>query len=229
MFPDCKVARLDLDTSRSVKAFDSIVEAFQNGDIDILIGTQMVAKGLDFENVGLVGILNADNLLYHPDFRAYERAYQLLVQVSGRTGRRAEQGKVIIQTYQPENPIFNQIRMNDYRAFFNQDMSERHAFNYPPYVKLIRLIIKHTDLNICNRAADMLANKLKLRLKNRILGPDVPSIARIQNKHIKQILVKIEISASIQQAKQIIHDEIQGVMSQRPYNTVQFQLDVDPI
>ena len=229
LFPDCKVARLDLDTSRSVKAFDSIVESFQNGDIDILIGTQMVAKGLDFENVGLVGILNADNLLYHPDFRAYERAYQLLVQVSGRTGRRAEQGKVIIQTYQLENPIFNQIRMNDYRAFFNQDMSERHAFNYPPYVKLIRLIIKHTDLNICNRAADMLANKLKLRLKNRILGPDVPSIARIQNKHIKQILVKIEISASIQQAKQIIHDEIQGVMSQRPYNTVQFQLDVDPI
>ena len=229
LFPDCRVARLDLDTSRSAKAFDSIVESFQNGDIDILIGTQMVAKGLDFENVGLVGILNADNLLYHPDFRAYERAYQLLVQVSGRTGRRAAQGKVIIQTYQPENPIFNQIKMNDYRAFFNQDMVERHAFNYPPYVKLIRIMMKHTDLNICSRAADMLANKLKLRLKNRILGPDVPSIARIQNKHIKQILVKIEISASIQQAKQIIHDEIQGVMAQRPYNTVQFQLDVDPI
>jgi primosomal protein N' (replication factor Y) len=229
LFPDYRVARLDLDTSRSAKAFDSIIGAFQNGEIDILIGTQMVAKGLDFDNVGLVGILNADNLLYHPDFRAYERAYQLLVQVSGRTGRRSEQGKVIIQTYQPENPIFNQIKMNDYRGFFNQDMTERHAFNYPPYVRLIRIIIKHTDFDICNRAADMLANKLKLRLKNRILGPDIPAIGRIQNKHIKQILVKIEISAPIHQAKQILHDEIQGVMSQRPYNTVQFQLDVDPI
>ena len=229
LFPDYNVARLDLDTSRSVKAFDTIVNDFQKGNIDILIGTQMVAKGLDFENVGLVGILNADNLLYHPDFRAYERAYQLMVQVSGRTGRRAEQGKVLIQTYQPENPIFNQIVRNDYRAFFNQDMVERHAFNYPPYVKLIRVIIKHVDFDTCNRAADMLANKLKLRLKNRILGPDVPSIGRIQNKYIKQILVKIEITAPIQQAKQIIQNEIQGVASQRPYNTVQFQLDIDPI
>ena len=229
LFPNYRVARLDLDTSRSVKAFDTIVNAFQNGEIDILIGTQMVAKGLDFENVGLVGILNADNLLYHPDFRAYERAYQLLVQVSGRTGRRAEQGKVLIQTYQPENPIFNQIVRNDYRSFFNQDMTERHAFNYPPYVKLIRVIIKHVDFDTCNRAADMLANKLRLRLKNRILGPDVPSIGRIQNKYIKQILVKIEITAPIQQAKQIIQNEIQGVASQRPYNTAQFQLDIDPI
>ncbi len=229
LFPDYSVARLDLDTSRSVKAFDTIVNDFQKGNIDILIGTQMVTKGLDFENVGLVGILNADNLLYHPDFRAYERAYQLMVQVSGRTGRRAEQGKVLIQTYQPENPIFNQIVRNDYRAFFNQDMAERHAFNYPPYVKLIRVIIKHVDFDTCNRAADMLANKLKLRLKNRILGPDVTSIGRIQNKYIKQILVKIEITAPIQQAKQIIQNEIQGVASQRPYNTVQFQLDIDPI
>ena len=229
LFPNYSVARLDLDTSRSAKAFDSIIGDFQTKKINILIGTQMVAKGLDFENVGLVGILNADNLLYHPDFRAYERAYQLLVQVSGRTGRRAEQGKVLIQTYQPENPIFNQIKMNDYRAFFNQDMSERHTFNYPPYVRLIRIIIKHTDFNTCSHAADILANKLKLRLKNRILGPDVPSIGRIQNKHIKQILAKIEITAPIQQAKQIIHDEIQGVISQRPYNTVQIQLDVDPV
>ena len=229
LFPDYSIARLDLDTSRSVKTFDSIVNAFQNGEIDILIGTQMVAKGLDFKNVGLVGILNADNLLHHPDFRAYERAYQLLVQVSGRTGRRTKQGKVLIQTYQPENPIFNQIVRNDYRAFFNQDMTERHAFNYPPYVKLIRVIIKHVDFDTCNRAADLLANKLKLQLKNRILGPDVPSIGRIQNKYIKQILVKVEISASIQQAKQIIQNEIQGVASQRPYNTAQFQLDIDPI
>ena len=229
LFPNYSVARLDLDTSRSAKAFDSIIGDFQTKKINILIGTQMVAKGLDFENVGLVGILNADNLLYHPDFRAYERAYQLLVQVSGRTGRRAEQGKVLIQTYQPENPIFNQIKMNDYRAFFNQDMSERHTFNYPPYVRLIRIIIKHTDFNTCSHAADILANKLKLRLKNRILGPDIPSVGRIQNKHIKQILAKIEITAPIQQAKQIIHDEIQGVISQRPYNTVQIQLDVDPV
>ena len=229
LFPDYTVARLDLDTSRSAKAFDSIVEAFQNGKIDILIGTQMVAKGLDFDNVGLVGILNADNLLYHPDFRAYERAYQLLIQVSGRTGRRAQQGKVLIQTYQPENPIFNQIICNDYIGFYNQDMTERHIFNYPPYVKLIRIIVRHTEFNVCSRAADSLANKLKLRLKNRVLGPDVPTIGRIQNKYIKQILVKIEISAPLHQAKQIIQDEIQGVTSQRPYNTVQIQLDIDPI
>ena len=229
LFPDYQIARLDLDTSRSAKTFDSVVQSFQQGEINILIGTQMIAKGLDFNNVGLVGILNADNLLYHPDFRAYERAYQLLTQVSGRTGRRTQQGKVLIQTYQPENPIFNQIKTNNYRAFFNQDMAERHAFHYPPYVRLIRIIIKHPDFDTCNRAADILANKLKLRLNNRILGPDKPSIGRIQNKHIKQILVKIEITAPIQQAKQIIHNEIQGVISQRPYNTVHIQLDIDPI
>lgn len=229
LFPNYRVARLDLDTSRSVKSFDSIINTFQNKEIDILIGTQIIAKGLDFENVGLVGILNADNLLHHPDFRAYERAYQLMVQVSGRTGRHTQQGKVLIQTYQPENPIFSQIVRNDYRSFFNQDMAERHTFHYPPYVKLIRIIIKHNDYTICNRASELLANKLKLRLKNRVLGPDVPSIGRIQNKYIKHILIKIEVTSPIQQAKQIIQDEIQGVSSQRPYNTAQFQLDVDPI
>ena len=229
LFPHLRVARLDLDTSRSVKAFDSIVGAFQNGEIDILIGTQMVAKGIDFENVGLVGILNADNLLYHPDFRATERAYQMLVQVSGRTGRHTNQGKVLIQTYQPEHPIFPQITRNDYKAFFSQDMLDRHAFHYPPYVKLMRIIIKHEDNTICNRTAELLANKLKIQLRSRILGPDTPSIAKIQNKYIRQILVKIEINASIQQAKEIIRNEIQGVQLQKPYNTANIQFDVDPI
>ena len=229
LFPHLRVARLDLDTSRSVKAFDSIVGAFQNGEIDILIGTQMVAKGIDFENVGLVGILNADNLLYHPDFRATERAYQMLVQVSGRTGRHTNQGKVLIQTYQPEHPIFPQIARNDYKAFFSQDMLDRHAFHYPPYVKLMRIIVKHEDNTICNRTAELLANKLKIQLRSRILGPDTPSIAKIQNKYIRQILVKIEINASIQQAKEIIRNEIQGVQLQKPYNTANIQFDVDPI
>ena len=118
---------------------------------------------------------------------------------------------------------------SDYIGFYNQDMTERHTFNYPPYVKLIRIIIRHAEFDVCSRAADSLANKLKLRLKNRVLGPDVPTIGRIQNKYIKQILVKIEISAPLHQAKQIIQDEIQGVTSQRPYNTVQIQLDIDPI
>ena len=229
LFPDLKVARLDLDTSRSVKAFDSIVGSFQNGEIDILIGTQMVAKGIDFENVGLVGILNADNLLYHPDFRATERAYQMLVQVSGRTGRRSEQGKVLIQTYQPEHPIFPQIVRNDYKAFFAQDMTDRHAFHYPPYVRLMRIMVKHEDNDTCNRTAEILANKLKIQLKSRILGPDTPSVGKIQNKYIRQILVKIEINASIQQAKEIIRNEIQGVQLQKPYNTASIQFDVDPI
>ena len=229
LFPHLRVTRLDLDTSRSVKAFDSIVGAFQNDEIDILIGTQMVAKGIDFENVGLVGILNADNLLYHPDFRATERAYQMLVQVSGRTGRHTNQGKVLIQTYQPEHPIFPQIARNDYKAFFSQDMLDRHAFHYPPYVKLMRIIIKHEDNTICNRTAELLANKLKIQLRSRILGPDTPSIAKIQNRYIRQILVKIEINASIQQAKEIIRNEIQGVQLQKPYNTANIQFDVDPI
>jgi primosomal protein N' (replication factor Y) len=229
LFPELKVARLDLDTSRSVKAFDSIVGSFQNGEIDILIGTQMVAKGIDFENVGLVGILNADNLLYHPDFRATERAYQMLVQVSGRTGRRSEQGKVLIQTYQPEHPIFPQIVKNDYKAFFAQDMTDRHAFHYPPYVRLMRIMVKHEDNDTCNRTAEILANKLKIQLKSRVLGPDTPSVGKIQNKYIRQILVKIEINASIQQAKEIIRNEIQGIQLQKPYNTASIQFDVDPI
>ncbi len=229
ILPNVSVARLDLDTSRSAKAFDSIIGAFQNREIDILIGTQIVAKGIDFENVGLVGILNADNLLYHPDFRATERAYQMLVQVSGRTGRRAEQGQVLIQTYQPEHPIFSQIIKNDYKAFFAQDLSERYTFHYPPYVRLMRLIIKHEDNNICNHTAELLASKLKIQLKNRVLGPDTPSIGKIQNKYIRQILIKIEINASIQQAKEIVKNEIQAVLMQKPYNTTNIQFDVDPI
>jgi primosomal protein N' (replication factor Y) len=229
LFPEANIARLDSDTAQNKTYETKVIKEFSQGKINIIIGTQMLAKGIDFENVGLVGILNADNLLYHPDFRATERAYQMLVQVSGRTGRRSEQGKVLIQTYQPEHPIFPQIVRNDYKAFFAQDMTDRHAFHYPPYVRLMRIMVKHEDNDTCNRTAEILVNKLKIQLKSRVLGPDTPSVGKIQNKYIRQILVKIEINASIQQAKEIIRNEIQGVQLQKPYNTASIQFDVDPI
>lgn len=228
LFPEATVARLDIDTTRSARAFDRIFQSFQSGETDILIGTQMITKGLDFDNVALVGVLNADNLLNHPDFRAYERAYQMLVQVGGRTGRKKLQGEMIIQTSQPENPIIGQIMRHDYQTFFAQQMIERHTFKYPPYYRLIRITVKHQDEHICNMAVKRLASRLRLRFGNRVLGPDVPVVGKIQNKFLKNIMIKIELTASVHRAKQIIADEITAVRSVKPESTAIFVLDIDP-
>ena len=229
LFPTQRVARMDLDTTRSKQSFARIIEAFESRSVDILVGTQMVTKGLDFEHAGLVGILNADNLLYYPDFRAHERAFQLLLQVSGRAGRQHKQGVVVLQTSSPEHPVIQQVLAGDYRAFFDKEMTERELFNYPPYCRLIQIILKHRDAQVLNRAANQLAHSLRHTFSQRVLGPDSPAISRVQNLFIKHILLKIEVAISPEQTKELV-DKLAAELMQKPeFKSLLVTLDVDPM
>ena len=229
LFPDAKVARMDLDTTRTKRSFQELIENFESQQIDILIGTQMVSKGLDFENVALIGILNADNLLFYPDFRSFERAFQLLVQVSGRAGRKKMQGEVLIQTSATEHPLMHHIMKNDYRAFFDSQMVERQQFKYPPYYRLIRIVLRHRDAQKLNKVSMQMADALRARFGNRLLGPDVPAVGRIQNMYIKHLLLKIEVSASFERAKEIIDQIMTEILTESDKKGTQIHLDVDPI
>ena len=179
-FPDTTIHRLDLDTTSRKHAHQEIISAFEDKRIDILIGTQMVTKGLDFDNVSVVGILNADSMLNFPDFRSFERAYQLMAQVSGRAGRKKKRGKVIIQTYSPDNKIIESVKKNDYRGMFNAEMSERKFFSYPPYCKLIKVTAMHADYQLTNYAARDLAILMRQQFGRHVLGPEYPTVARIR-------------------------------------------------
>ena len=180
LFPNIRVARMDLDTTQSKRSLASLLDDFELRKVDILVGTQMVTKGLDFENVGLVGILNADNLLNYPDFRSYERAFQMLVQVSGRSGRKYRRGLVMLQTSQPNHPIIKQVVANDYRAFFDMQMVERQMFNFPPYCRLIQIVLKHRKASVVNSVSRDLANILRRAFGKQVLGPDNPPVGRVQ-------------------------------------------------
>ena len=220
---------MDLDTTRSKQSFARIIEAFESRSVDILVGTQMVTKGLDFEHAGLVGILNADNLLYYPDFRAHERAFQLLSQVSGRAGRQHKQGVVVLQTSSPEHPVIQQVLAGDYRSFFYKEMTERELFNYPPYCRLIQIILKHRDAQVLNRAANQLAHSWRHTFSQRVLGPDSPAISRVQNLFIKHILLKIEVAISPEQTKELV-DKLAAELMQKPeFKSLLVTLDVDPM
>ena len=228
IFPDANIARLDLDASRKKNAYENILGAFENKEIDILIGTQMVTKGLDFDNVSLVGILNADNLLNFPDFRAFERSYQLLAQVGGRAGRKHQQGKVIIQTATPEHSILHQVLDNNYALFLKEELLERKNFHYPPFYRMIKITLKHTQPQRVHAAAHHLANSLKKTFGDRILGPEKPLIAKISNYHHRTILLKIEKEKKIATAKTIIQERIEILKNAKLYKSVQTALDVDP-
>lgn len=228
IFPDVKIARLDLDSTRTKNGMQQIISDFQDKKTQILIGTQMVAKGLDFDNVSLIGVINADTLLNYPDFRAFERSYQLLAQVAGRAGRRDKQGKVCIQAYDDSHRIIKQVIANDYAQMYADEMEERKQFNYPPFTRLIFINVKHKDANVLNIAAQQLANALKAQLGNRILGPEQPLVARIRNYYIKQIIIKTEKSAAIQKVKTVLKDTIQNFNAQKDFKSVITQIDVDP-
>jgi primosomal protein N' (replication factor Y) len=228
IFPDVKIARLDLDSTRTKNAMQQIIADFQDKKTQILIGTQMVAKGLDFDNVSLIGVINADTLLNYPDFRAFERSYQLLAQVAGRAGRRDKQGKVCIQAYDDDHRIIKQVIANDYLEMYNDEMSERKQFNYPPFTRLIFINVKHKDANVLNVAAQYLANSLRSQLGNRILGPEQPLVARIRNYYIKQIIIKTEKSAAIQKVKAVLKETIKDFNAQKEFKSVIAQIDVDP-
>ena len=228
IFPDAKIARLDLDSTRTKNGMQQIISDFQEKKNDILIGTQMVAKGLDFENVSLIGVINADTLLNFPDFRAFERSYQLLAQVAGRAGRRDKQGKVCIQAYADDHRIIKQVISNDYEQMYEDELEERKQFNYPPFSRLIFINVKHKDANVLNVAAQTLAANLKGQLGKRVLGPEQPLIARVRNYYIKQIILKIERTAAMQKVKTVLLATIKDFNAQKEFRSVITQIDVDP-
>jgi primosomal protein N' (replication factor Y) len=228
IFPETTIRRMDLDSTRTKYAHQRIINDFEERRIQILVGTQMVTKGLDFDNVSLVGILNADNMLNFPDFRSHERSFQLMEQVSGRAGRKAKQGKVIIQSYNPAHPIIHYVVHHDYQAYFRSQLADRQKFNYPPYNRLISLKLKHRDPNVLNKAARDLAHDLRADLGKRVLGPEYPLVSRIQNWYIKQILVKIERGQNVAAYKDLIKKKIDELTKIPAYRQVRVITDVDP-
>ncbi len=227
-FPDARVMRMDLDTTRSKKGYARIISAMERRQVDILIGTQMVTKGLDFEKVSLVGILNADNLLNFPDFRSHERAFQLMGQVSGRAGRKHKKGLVVIQTYSPDHPVIQQVLHHDYQAMFDLQTQERALFKYPPFYRMIQITLKHRDFKVVDRAADKLTATLRIAFGNRVLGPVVPLIARVQNQYIRQILFKFETAASVKAARTTLLNILSELNAQPEFKSVRVSCDVDP-
>ncbi len=228
-FPDARIARMDLDTTRKKRAYETIISAFEDHKVDILIGTQMISKGLDFNNVSLVGILNADNMLNFPDFRAFERSYQLMAQVSGRAGRKNKQGKVIIQTGNPEHTIIRQVVDNQYTAMYNSQLEERKQFHYPPYYRMVKFTLKHKNQSVLDQAADLYSGELKNYFGNMVLGPEYPLIGRVQNFYRKNIIVKVKRTSSFSGAKKIMQQLMNNLMSRPAYKTLQVTADVDPL
>jgi len=228
VFPSARVARLDQDTTRNKNSFSRIIEAFAGGETDILIGTQMISKGLDFENLTVVGILNADNLLNFPDFRAHERSYQLIEQVSGRAGRRQKQGIVVIQTSDPRNRIIRLVLNHDYKNMFRLQAEERKTFNYPPFCRMVRISIKHHERSQLDRYAGILGDELKQQFGKRVLGPEYPLIGQVQLWYIKNILIKIEREKPVAKAKELIASAIEKVMKEKGASSLRIAVDVDP-
>jgi primosomal protein N' (replication factor Y) len=229
LFPKARIGRLDLDSVSSRKGFERIITAFEQHEIDILIGTQMVAKGLDFPNVTLVGMLNADTLLHFPDFRAHERAFQLMAQVSGRSGRKGKQGNVLLQTMDPTHPIVQHVITYDYIGMFRSQMKERYDFHYPPYYRLIVITLKHRDENIVQRAALRLAEQLRGLFADRVLGPEIPPIGRMHTLYLRTMLLKLESNGSGSAAKKLLKETVVLLHSERFFQAVQVSFDVDPM
>ena len=228
LFPSAKVERLDFDTARTRTAYERIIADFEKGKTQILIGTQMLSKGLDFGNVSVVGILNADNLMNYPDFRAHERAFQLMVQVSGRAGRRDNRGVVILQTSQPEHPLIRMVQHFAYKEMVALQLSERSMFRYPPYYRLIVLVLRSRNETILQEMSALYAEKLRVRLGERVLGPVTPPVTRVQTLHIKKIIMKIEIAAAIAPVREILEAVYLDMQNQIPFKQLIVHYDVDP-
>ena len=227
LFPDAKVARMDLDTTRGKYSYDRIISSFENKEVDILVGTQMVTKGLDFRHVKLVGVLNADQLINFPDFRAHERSFQLLQQVAGRAGRTDTRGQVIIQTYNPHHTILQQVSINDYESMFTEQLEDRRIYKYPPFCRLIKLTIKHKDYNKVNEGAEWLAVSLRHVFKDNVLGPEFPVVSRIRNQYHKNILLKIPQNQSLVKTKSVLQKIKISFSSTRDFRAVRLLINVD--
>ncbi|WP_281298718.1 replication restart helicase PriA [Flavobacterium limnophilum] len=227
LFPNAKIGRMDQDTTRGKFGFEKIIDSFKNREIDILVGTQMLAKGLDFDNVSLVGIMNADNMLYHPDFRAFERSYQMMTQVSGRSGRSEKQGKVIIQTYNPDHNTIQQVVNNDYAGMYKEQLYDRQIYHYPPYFKLIKLTLKHRDFDKLKEGSMWLYQVMKQSFTIPVLGPEEPPISRIRNEYIRTIMVKIPTNQSLQGTKKTIQKILNSFEAVSQYRAIKVAVNVD--
>ena len=228
LFPEHQVARMDWDSTRGKRSFDNIIDSFTQGKVQILVGTQMLTKGLDFKNVALVGVLNADPLLNFPEFRAHERSFQMLSQVAGRSGRFKEQGQVLIQSYTPEHPVLLQVINNDYEKLFSTQLRERKEYQYPPFFRLIRITLKSKDYYQVDQASQWLGNALNLSLQGSVLGPVDPSIARVRNLYHKQLLIKFLDNASRNKVKEIVVSSLKSFEAIGAYRSIRISIDVDP-
>lgn len=231
LLPDAQIRRMDLDTTRSKYSYQKIIDEFENGEIDVLIGTQMISKGLDFDGVDLVGIFDADRMIHFPDFRSHERAYQLMHQVSGRAGRRNDQGKVIIQTNDPDQQILSYIKRQDYNSFFRTEILEREQFHYPPFYRIIKITIKDYDKQVAADAATFLAREIRRKLGNmRVIGPVEPVIGRIRNQYLFDMTIKYEKQGlNIPAIKDFLLTSRNMLVSQQLYKSVRVVFDVDPV
>lgn len=227
IFPESKTGRMDQDTTRGKFGFEKIIDSFKNREIDILVGTQMLAKGLDFDNVSLVGIMNADNLLYHPDFRAFERSFQLMTQVSGRAGRSEKQGKVIIQTYNPDHNTLQQVTKTDYEGMYNEQLYDRQIYKYPPYFRIIKITLKHRDYGKLKEGAMWLYQVINTNLELPVLGPEEPAINRIRNEYIRIIIIKIPTIISIVSTKKIIQKMLNSFDAVAQFRVIKVSINVD--
>ena len=229
LFPEAAVARMDLDTTRTRAAYERIIADFEQGKTDILIGTQMVSKGLDFDHVSVVGILNADTMLNYPDFRAYERAYQLMAQVAGRAGRKNKQGRVVLQTKSMDHPIIPQVISNDYESMVDGQLAERQMFHYPPYYRLVYVYLKNRNETLLDLMAQTMAAKLRAIFGNRVLGPDKPPVARVQTLFIRKIVVKIETKAPMARVRELLLQVQKEMVAEDRFKSLIVYYDVDPM
>ena len=229
LFPEARIERMDLDTTRTRNAYEKIITDFQQGKTDILIGTQMVSKGLDFDNVAVVGIINADTLLNYPDFRATERAFQLMAQVAGRAGRKNGQGKVFLQTKMTDAPVIPLIVGNDYASFYDQQIGERMLFHYPPFYRLVYIYMKHRDVHILEEFSTVVGKRMREIFDDRILGPDLPPVAKVKQQYIRRIVLKVENSLSQYKINEVLHNIQLAYCNQQRYRAVTMYYDIDPM
>lgn len=229
LFPSARVARMDLDTTRSKNAHSKMLTDFSNKEYDILVGTQMVSKGLDFEAVGLVGVMSADRMLTFPDFRSFERAYQMLTQVAGRSGRSTDRGKVVVQTYSPDHWVIRRVVEHNHVKLIEHELIERKNFNYPPYVRLIRITLKHSDESRVKSGAVVLAKRLRQRFSTRVVGPDTPSLARVNDLFHQELLLKFERDVNAFSYRETIVNDLEEFASDPRFKRLRIKVDVDPV
>lgn len=229
IFPEAHVSRMDLDTTRTRNAYERLIADFSNGKTNVLIGTQMISKGLDFDKVSVVGILNADSMLNYPDFRAYEHAFMMMAQVSGRAGRKSEQGLVLLQTKSPNNPVIRQVVDNDYAGFYQDLLEERRTFRYPPFYRLIYVYLRHRHEDVAETAAIEMGSRLRGWFGERVLGPDRPAVARIKTMYIRKIVIKLENNIDQKLVRRYLRSALQQLMQDKRNAALQVYYDVDPL